>query len=68
MTTVINNPGGKESDSFGWIIAVVVLLVLLYAFFAYGLPALQRSAPADNTGGAQINIQVPTGEKTEPAQ
>lgn len=68
MTTVINNPGGSESNSFGWIIAVVVLLVLIYAFFAYGLPALQRSAPADNTGGAQINIQVPTGENSEQTQ
>ncbi|MES3005379.1 MAG: hypothetical protein V4664_00320 [Patescibacteria group bacterium] len=57
MTTVINN-SGEGGNGVGWVIAIVLIVAILFAFFVYGLPAL-RQAPADNGSGAQINVQLP---------
>lgn len=60
MTTVINNPG-DGNGAVGWLIGVVLVIIILFVFFAYALPAIRNSnAPADN-GGAQINVQLPSG-------
>lgn len=45
MTTVINNPPSQQSDSgggIGMIMGAVVLLVVGYLFFVYGLPAMRQ--------------------------
>lgn len=43
MTTIVNNPPApKESGGgMGWIIGLIVLLIVGYLFFIYGIPALR---------------------------
>jgi hypothetical protein len=61
MTTVINNPD-NDSGSVGIIIAIIVIILLAWAFIVYGLPMIKGGqAPADN-GTLNVNLQVPTGE------
>ncbi|MFA6017105.1 MAG: hypothetical protein WC744_03395 [Patescibacteria group bacterium] len=52
MVTVVNNPTpSNESDGgMGMIVGVIVLLVVIYLFFMYGLPAIRQM------GTPQINI------------
>lgn len=52
MTTVVNNPAPSDNSGgpMGMIIAVIVLLILVYLGFVYGLPALRQM------GAPQINI------------
>ena len=53
MTTVVNTPPAEKSGSpMGWIIGLVILVVLGYLGYVYGLPALKNL----QTGGVQINI------------
>lgn len=44
MATVINNPSSDNSSGpIGIIIAVVVLAILVYLGYVYGLPALRQT-------------------------
>ena len=54
MTTIVNNPPAeKESGGpIGLIIGLIVLLVCVYLFFMYGLPAIQNM----KLGAPQITI------------
>jgi hypothetical protein len=55
MVTIINNPPAAQDNSggfMGMIIGLVVLIVLLYLFFMYGLPALKHL----QIGSPQINV------------
>ncbi len=54
MTTIVNNPPPeKESGGgMGWIIGLIALLVFVYLFFMYGIPALRQM----QLGSPQINI------------
>ncbi len=54
MTTIVNNPPApKESGGgMGMIVGLVVLMVLGYLFFIYGIPALKQL----QLGSPQINI------------
>lgn len=55
MTTIINTPPATNNESggsMGMIIGLVVLLILGYLFFVYGLPAIQNM----QVGTPQINI------------
>lgn len=54
MTTVINTPPvAKESGGgLGMIIGLIVLIVVAYLFFMFGLPAINRM----QLGSPQINI------------
>jgi len=55
MTTIVNNPPASDNSGgpMGIIIVLVVLAVIGFLFFAYGLPALQKM----QFGGApQINV------------
>lgn len=54
MTTIINTPPApKESGgNMGIIIGLIVLIVLAYLFFVYGLPAILQM----QSGTPQINI------------
>jgi len=54
MATVINNPpqSNDSGGSMGMIVGVIVLVVLAYLFFVYGLPAVQQN----QSGGTQINV------------
>ncbi|OGG07430.1 hypothetical protein A2872_02405 [Candidatus Gottesmanbacteria bacterium RIFCSPHIGHO2_01_FULL_42_12] len=55
MATIINNPPASDNSGgpIGMIVALVVLLVLAYLGYVYGLPALQQVKLG---GGTQINV------------
>lgn len=52
MTTVVNNPpvNNDSGDGMGMIIGVIGLVILVYLFVIYGLPAIRQM------GSPQINI------------
>ncbi len=54
MTTIVNNPppSNDSGGGMGMIIGVIVLLVLGYLFFVYGIPAIRQI----QLGSPQINI------------
>ena len=54
MTTVVNNPPPQNDSGggMGMIVGLIVLLVLGYLFFIYGIPALQQV----QLGAPQINV------------
>lgn len=54
MTTIINTPQPKEDSSggMGTIIGLVVLVLFVFLFFVYGLPAIRQI----KLGGTQINV------------
>jgi len=55
MTTIVNTPPAVDNSSGGpmsWIIGLVILLVLLYFGYVYGLPAIRNI----QLGTPQINI------------
>jgi hypothetical protein len=54
MTTIVNSPqpANNSGGLVGIIIALIVLVVLLYLGFVYGLPALRQM----KSGTPQINV------------
>lgn len=54
MATIINNPPQSDNSGgpMGFIIVLVVLIILGYLGFVYGLPALRNM----QSGGVQINV------------
>ncbi len=43
MTTIVNTPASTESgNNMGIIIGIIVLVIMGYLFFAYGLPEIQK--------------------------
>ena len=54
MTTIVNNPPASDNSSgpMGIIIGLVVLVVIGYLVWAYGIPAMQRV----QSDGVQINV------------
>ena len=54
MTTSVNSPqpSNNSGGPMGIIIALIVLLVLVYLGFVYGLPALRQM----KSGSPQINV------------
>ena len=53
MATIVNTPPSEKSDSpLGWIIGLVILVVLGYLAYIYGLPALSNVQQS----GVQINV------------
>jgi hypothetical protein len=52
-TTIINNPpSGDSGGGIGMIVGLVILLVIGYLFWVYGLPAIKNI----QLGAPQINI------------
>lgn len=54
MTTIVNNPAPSNDSGggIGMIVGLIVLLVLGYLFFIYGIPALRQI----QLGSPQINV------------
>jgi len=54
MTTIVNSPPSADNSGgpMGWIIGLVILVVLGYLGYIYGLPAIQNM----KSGNPQINI------------
>lgn len=53
MTTIVNNPPSSDNSGgpMGWIVGIVVLVILGYLVYVYGLPAVRQMG-----GTPQINI------------
>lgn len=59
-TTIINNPSGDSGGGTGMIVGLIVLLVLGYLLWVYGLPAfrnMQVGTPTINVPG-EIDINI----------
>lgn len=59
MTTIVNSPAAPASDSSGlsgMLMGLVLLLVITFLFFFYGLPALRS---ATQQAPNNVNIEVP---------
>lgn len=54
-----NNSGGDNGMGMGLIIGLLIVIVVLGLFFAYGWPAIKGDRGGSD---ANINIQVPTGD------
>lgn len=55
MATVINNPGeGSGGDGMGFLMGAIVLIVVVFLFILYGLPALRGAGTVNTT--PQINV------------
>ena len=53
MATIVNNPPSNDSGGpMGIIIALIVLVILVFLGFIYGLPILKQMMP----GNPQINV------------
>lgn len=54
MTTIVNNPPSSDNSGgpVGWIVLLIILLVMGYIEFVYGLPALRRI----QLGSPQVNV------------
>lgn len=53
MTTIVNNPPSDNSGGpMGMIFGIIVLIVLGYFAYVYGLPAIRQMT----SGGTQINV------------
>ena len=53
MTTIVNTPSTpaeKSDGGMGYIVGFIVLAIVLFIFFVYGLPAIRQ------IGSPQINI------------
>lgn len=73
MATVVNNPGTSDSNNtLGTVFAIIALLIVVFLFLYYGLPALtrqggsaapqpQQQAPVIEGGdaGNSLEIDVP---------
>lgn len=54
MTTIVNNPAPtNDSNSSGFLIGIVVIVVFLMLFLYFGLPAIR------NMGAIKVNVPAP---------
>lgn len=61
MTTVISNPAGTtdSGNSTGMIMAVLLVAVIAFLFFVYGVPAMRNTGSGSNTTNSAPAAQVP---------
>lgn len=54
MTTIVNSPPSSDNSGgpMGWIVLLIILLVIGFLGFVYGLPALRRM----QLGSPQVNV------------
>ncbi len=55
MTTIIER---KEGGGAGVVLGILIGIILIVLFFVFALPEIRGR----DTGGAKIEVQVPTGE------
>ena len=71
MATIVNTPPAQDnsSSSMGFIFAILLLLLVGFLFFTYGLPALRNatSAPQINIP-SEVDINVNEGGENTPTQ
>ena len=59
MATVVNNPSDNSGSSMGVVFGIILLLVIAFVFFIYGLPMLSgvNSGPQLNVPST-VNVQT----------
>jgi len=57
-TTIINNPSSDSGGGMGMIVGLVILLVLGYLLWVYGLPALRNMQTQTPTINIPSKIDV----------
>lgn len=64
MATIINNPPSKDNSGgpMGMIILVIVLLVVGYLVYVYGLPAIRQMGTTQINVPSEINVNVKQSE------
>ena len=65
MSTIINNPGGGETETgigIGMVLGILVVLAVVILFVFYGIPALRNNTAKDTT--TTIKIEVPNPVQT----
>lgn len=60
MATIINNPPANDNSGgpMGMIVGIVVLIVLVYLGYAYGLPALRQMGTPQINVPSEIDVNV----------
>lgn len=62
-TIITNTPArDDESSALGWIVALIVALAVIVAGYVW----YQRGAEIPNTGGTNINVEVPATSDVVP--
>lgn len=66
MTTIINTPPAVESSDsgLGIVFGVILAILIVVLFLVYGLPMIRNSNPPAANGGINVNVQLPTDNKT----
>ena len=64
MVTIINNPAENESTGFGFIAAIVLVIVIaLVLLFIYGIPLIGKNSGENNI---DVNVKIPALEGNTP--
>lgn len=60
MATIINNPPANDNSSgpMGMIIGIIVLIVLVYLGYVYGLPAIRQMGTPQINVPSKIDVNV----------
>ncbi len=72
MATIINNPPSSQSPApsdggsgmMGILVGVVLVVVVIFLFVAYGLPAM-RGTQNTNSDDAGTTVNIPVPEKID---
>ncbi len=72
MTTIINTPPTSQTvesadSGMGIILGVLFGILLVVLFLIYGLPAIRANNPQPKPDSINVNVQLPTTDKTNPA-
>lgn len=64
MATIVNTPGSTTDSSggMGFVLGVLLLLLVAFLFFVYGLPAIQQSMSGPSVqvpGQVDVNLNTP---------
>jgi len=64
MATIVNTPGSTTDSSggMGFVLGVLLLLLVAFLFFVYGLPAISRSVSGPSIqvpGQVDVNVNTP---------
>lgn len=63
MATIVNNPPSNNSGGpMGMIIGIIVLIVLVYLGYVYGLPAIRQMGTPQINVPSEINVNVKQSE------
>jgi hypothetical protein len=68
VSTIINQPPqeGNSGNGMGFLLGIIVLAVIIFLFFYYGLPAI-RGTQVNVPDQVDVNVNDPSGGNDAPA-